>query len=399
MTTLHFTSSEFDGQLKRAIAATYYQGADIGECLATAASIEEDNYTSWFNGWFARGQRVEQTAVHCEKEKHFTSAYEAYLRASTYYRSATFFLYGSPVDPRLMQAYDKHVETFDKAMSYMFTPVEKIQIPFEGQTLKGYFFQPASPIGKRRPTLIGNTGYDGTQQEVFITIGIAALKRGYNFLCFDGPGQGSALIKQHLYMRPNWETVVTPALDYLLQRPEVDPQSIGLYGASWAGYLDARAACYEQRLAALVVNPGQYYALYALKALIPNIAELLEQKQDAAIETQITQMLNSNKKLEAQFKSKLWVHGLQKPLELIKSWKDYSVVDIAKQIHCPTLVMDAENEAFSKGQAKLLYDTLQCPKEYVLMTEAQGAGEHCGGTATAQVTQISLDWLDKIVKK
>ena len=72
------------------------------------------------------------------------------------------------------------------------------------------------------------------------------------------------------------------------------------------------------------------------------------------------------------------------------------MADIAHQIQCPTLVMDSENESFSKGQAKLLYNALQCSKTYVLMTDAQGAGEHCGGTSTAQVTQIALDWLDKV---
>ena len=293
MQKLYFHSAEFDNQLKRTIAATYYQGADIGECLSTAARIEDENFESWFNEWFATGHRTEQIAIQCEREKHFTSAFEAYLRASNYYRTSTFFLYGFPVDVRLEQAYDKHVETFDKAMSYLNTPVERIKIPFEGQTLNGYFYQPHSSSLRRRPTLIGNTGYDGTQQEIFIAMGFAALKRGYNFLCFDGPGQGSALIKQHLYMRPNWETVVTPVVNFLMQRPEVDTRRICLYGASWAGYLGTRATCYEHRLAALIVNPGQYKALHSLKALIPDIDELLDQNQTTILESNIAKMMSS----------------------------------------------------------------------------------------------------------
>lgn len=391
MSKLYFQSAAFDGQLKRAVAATYYQGADIGECLATAARIEEDNFDSWFNEWFATGKRVEQIAIQCEKEKLYTSAFEAYFRASNYFRTSTFFIYGFPVDNRLVQAYDKHVETFDKAMSYLNAPVEKINIPFEGQTLNGYFYQPTSSK-QRRPTLIGNTGYDGTQQELFTSMGLAALKRGYNFLCCDGPGQGSALVRQQLYMRPNWETVITPVVNFLIERPEVDPQQICLYGASWAGYLATRAACYEHRLAALIVNPGQYNAMLSVKGLIPDIVELLDQNQTTILESTVEKMMSS-KMVAEQFRSKMWVHGLKKPIELIKAWKDYTVADIAHQIQCPTLVMDAENELFSKGQAKLLYNALQCPKEYVLMTDAQGAGDHCGGVATAQVTQIVFDWL------
>lgn len=396
MQKLYFQSLEFDGQLKRAIAATYFRGADIGECLSTAARIKDENFDSWFSEWFATGHRVEQTAIQCEEKKHFVSAFEAYLRASNYYRASTFFIYGSPVEDRLIQAYDKHVETFDKAMTYLSTPVEKVKIPFEGQVLNGYFYRPASSSPYPRPTLIGNVGYDGTQQELIVLIGFAALERGYNFLCFDGPGQGSALIKHHLYMRPNWETVVTPVINYLVQRPEVDPKKISLYGASWAGYLGTRAACYEHHLAGLVVNPGQYNAFNSVKKMIPDIDELLDHNQTSILESRIEKLMSS-KMVAAQLKSKMWVHGFQKPIELIRAWKDYTVVDIAQQIQCPTLVMDSENESFSKGQAKLLYDALQSPKEYILLTDAQGAGEHCGGTATGQVTQIALDWLDKML--
>lgn len=57
--------------------------------------------------------------------------------------------------------------------------------------------------------------------------------------------------------------------------------------------------------------------------------------------------------------------------------------------------MDEENESFSKGQAKLLYDALKCPKEYILLKNANGAGDHCGGMATGQVTQLVFDWLEK----
>lgn len=43
--------------------------------------------------------------------------------------------------------------------------------------------------------------------EGWFAIGAAALARGYNFLAFDGPGQGAAIRRQHLYFRPDWEHV------------------------------------------------------------------------------------------------------------------------------------------------------------------------------------------------
>jgi dienelactone hydrolase len=391
---LYFNLPEFDGQLVRVISYAYYQGADIGECLATAAKIKEGDFNSWFEEWFRIGEDVKKIGETAEQQGHFVSASEAYLRASNYYRTAMFFLYGYPVDVRLIHAYDCHAALFAKGTSIFSIPPEEVQIPFEGTTLTGYFYKAHLQSG-RSPTLIANSGYDGTHQENYFFIAAAALKRGYHVLCFDGPGQGSALIKQQLYMRPNWETVITPVIDFLLERPDVDHSQIGLYGISWGGYLASRAACYEHRLAALIANPGQYRALQGVETFLPNIEELIH--QEAKLQS-IAHAITQKPMMAAKLNSKMWVHGIKTPSQLLKAWKEYSLEGLANQIQCPTLVMDAENEPFSQGQAKRLFDALQCPKDYLLLTNAEGAGEHCGGCAVGAVTPKILDWLGHTIK-
>jgi alpha-beta hydrolase superfamily lysophospholipase len=74
--------------------------------------------------------------------------------------------------------------------------------------------------------LLCTGGYDGTCEELFFIIAGGALERGYNVLVFDGPGQGGALVLQKLPMRPDWENVVTPVVDYLLKRRDVDPPAL-----------------------------------------------------------------------------------------------------------------------------------------------------------------------------
>ena len=49
--------------------------------------------------------------------------------------------------------------------------------------------------------------------------------------------------------RHNWETVITPVVDYLTTLPQVNPEKIGLLGYSMGGYLAPRAAAFEHRLA------------------------------------------------------------------------------------------------------------------------------------------------------
>jgi dienelactone hydrolase len=57
-------------------------------------------------------------------------------------------------------------------------------------------------------------------------------------------------------MRPGWEHVVAPVVDYALTQPEVDAKRIALIGRSWGGYLALRAATGEHRLAACIADPG-----------------------------------------------------------------------------------------------------------------------------------------------
>jgi len=58
--------------------------------------------------------------------------------------------------------------------------------------------------------------------------------------------------EQKLPFRYDWEAVVTPAVDYVLTRPDVDRDNLALMGMSMGGYLAARAAAFEHRFRAAV---------------------------------------------------------------------------------------------------------------------------------------------------
>jgi pimeloyl-ACP methyl ester carboxylesterase len=98
------------------------------------------------------------------------------------------------------------------------------------------------------------TGADGTAERLsFIGGGAAGLRRGYNVLCFEGPGQtGAYMLDNTLTYRYDWEVPTVAAVDYLVGRPEVDVDRIAYVGYSWGGYFDPRAAAFEPRIAACV---------------------------------------------------------------------------------------------------------------------------------------------------
>ena len=51
------------------------------------------------------------------------------------------------------------------------------------------------------------------------------------------------------------------------------------------------------------------------------------------------------------------------------------------------------------GQAPRLYAALRCPKDFMLFTNEEGAGEHCQMGAILLSNARILDWLDRIMGK
>ncbi len=390
---LYFQHPALDAQLQRLMGQIYFGHADIGESLTTAARIEESNLDSWYHEWSATADRLMIEGQNSEEAGCLVSAREAYMRASNYYRTALYFLYEAPVQEKLLETYHKHASAFSKA-ARLFTPAfEGVKIPYEGTFLPGYFYKvDNSPIP--RPTLIVNGGYDSTHQEAYFHIVNAALHRGYNVFAFDGPGQGALLLLENLYMRPDWEAVISPVVDYLTTRKEVDSKKIALYGPSWGGMLAPRAAAYEHRLAALAVNPGQYDVLLTFKQAIQS--QNGEETQFCDNVDALLQAAMSDKFVAAKFKAKMFVHGKETPHELFEEWKKYNLVEAAPLIRCPTFIGYSENENLCPGQAQLLFDALCCPKVYEVFTNTEGAGEHCAAGASGLFTQRLFGWLDAI---
>src|SRR3712207_5759789 len=91
-----FEDDDFEFMMLSALGATYHKGADIGECLSAAVSIEDGDYEGWYHAWLATADRVRGFAEGSAAKGHQASARDAFLRASlTYYKNAAFFLDGT----------------------------------------------------------------------------------------------------------------------------------------------------------------------------------------------------------------------------------------------------------------------------------------------------------------
>jgi pimeloyl-ACP methyl ester carboxylesterase len=412
-----FNDPTFSSQLLRAIGETYYGGADIGECLSTAYRIQEGDFESWYTEWLKTAKRIHSYADESLAKGHTISARDAYLRASNYYRVAEFLLI-DPHDPRIQTTWGNSKECFSKAASLFPFYVESIEIPYEGGvTLPGYFYHYSKKdsvynngdgsTGDKEtekklsgPTLIAHGGFDSTLEELYSSAAAPALERGYNCLTFEGPGQGGVIRKQEITFRYDWEKVVAPVIDYAINRKEefgIDVNRIALMGMSMGGYLAARAAAFDQRISACILNDGVYDGYDGITSSFPEpLSTALEEGNSEFVNSTIIDLMESDPNARFNMKHGMWTTGSNSPYDLITGAKSYTIKDIIKNITCPTLVLEAENDDSFPGQPKKVYDGLRSPKKYILFTQEEGAEEHCQSGANALSNQRIFDWVDEV---
>ena len=404
---LIFNDPTFSLQLLRAISQTYYKGADIGECLSTAYRIKESDFESWYNEWYKTAKRLHYYAKECLKLGHKISAKEAYLRASNYYRVAEFFII-DPNDVRSLQTWRLSKECFIRSTQHFSCTFKPIQIPYEQTKLPGYFFKVndyfknENKKEKQRPILIVHGGFDSTLEELYFFAAAPALERGYNCLAFEGPGQGGVIREQKIPFRFDWEKVVTPVIDFLLENNEeycFKKESIALMGISLGGYLAARAAAFEHRLSACILYNGVYDGREALESSFPPLLlKSIEDGNEKVVNTVIEILMETDSNIKFNIKHGMWTFGIDSPYELVKKSSAFTLKEIASNIRCPTLVLDAEKDDSFPGQPQKVYNALTCPKKYTLFTVDEGAEEHCQSGAPSLSNQRIFDWLDETFK-
>jgi alpha-beta hydrolase superfamily lysophospholipase len=393
------TDEFFDGQALRAAAAASFGGADIGECQAIARRVRRNDLDSWYTEWSAAAEQAYALGDAAEASGGLETARLAFLRACTYFRTAGLAFLSRPVDARLTDSVARQRDAFRRAIPHQRAVIEPVEIPFEGITLPGYHYRVADD-GGRRATVILLNGYDGTVEETYFGNAQAALDRGYDVLAFDGPGQGSVLIEQGVPLRPDWENIVPTVVDWLLQRPGVDPARIALIGWSLGGYLAPRAASGEPRLAACIADANFYDLFDVAISRIP--APLRSEIPDGnhlatATVEKLMDAVASKPTGGWALRRGLYVHGVETMLDYLRDTRRYTLKGFAEKIACPTLICRGESDDVSES-AQLTYEALTCEKEYIEFRDADGAGGHCEMGARQLYLARSFAWLDSILE-
>jgi len=394
--TAGFYEGDWDFSVRLLLGKSTRGGTDIGEVLATIAKVEPKDDEGWFAAWVALGERIAGIAESSAAGGHRVSAARAYLRAANYYATAVNAI--SALDEgtdRLLPTFRAHRAAWEGFLANTHWPVERIDIPYEGSSMPGWFFRPDTADGPRK-TLVMTLGSDEAITGIWGQGVEGGLERGYNVVLYEGPGQQSMLFERGIPFRPDWENVLTPVVDYLLTRDDVDPDKLGVYGVSQAGYWVPRALAFEHRFAAAIADGGvvdvartwtQHIPHRLLAAYLKGDKERFDKEMGWAFHLPGTRAAN----LAWNFRSRPYgISGYSAALDAVAQ---YNLTEVAGRIATPLYVIDTDGDQFFGGQPAELA-ALVPGSTHARFTQTEGASFHCQPLARELTEQRMFDWLD-----
>jgi hypothetical protein len=389
-----FANADFDFEARIVLGAAASGIGDIGLVLAALDRITDGDPQSWFDSWTAVAADLAARGDEALGRGHPQTASWAFLAAAEYYAKALMFVDELADQSVLLPTFRQGRACWEKVIDASADRFVRVQVPYEDTTLPGYLLRP-DDTGAARPTLVMTNGSDGSLPGLLGYGAAEALSRGWNAFLFDGPGQQSMLFERGVPFRYDWEAVLTPVIDFLVARPDVDASALTGYGISQGGYWVTRAVAFERRMVAAVADPGVVDVSVGWTAHLPQaLLDLLDSGEKEAFNAAMATAAAGASPEAARtlaFRSK--PYGMTDPFDLFTEVRRYQVRDVVGQITMPLLILNPDDEQFFPGQPRELYDLLPGEKEIIEFTQAQGANFHCQPTGRQLTHTQMLDWL------
>jgi len=325
--------------------------ADPNELLRIAGGIRCGNREDWTRSFLAMAEQVSALAEEAGRQRRTRTASDAHLRAFTYFRVAELMCrYG---EPQKIPLYRRALDSFRRGLSLSAHRHEPVSIAFDGYAMEGWFFPPQAAA----EALPEQNFFRGAQ---WLTA------RGLACLVFNGPGQGGTIRLLGKPTIPDYERPVAAVVDYLQERPDVDPGRIGLLGVSMAGYYGMRAAAFEPRLQAVVAWGAMYSVLDDLWRCYPPLRRQL-----------------------------VWITGSKDEAEAQAKLRAFTLEGILARVRIPALITHGVNdEMVPLASAQRTYDEIgSTDKTLRPYTAEEGGDTHINIDNWSQVVPVMADWL------
>ena len=400
----HFSLKEMEFNFQWIAGSMSTGGCELGEAFYVAQMIEDaDNNRAptpenWQREWENMAKRKEAMAIKSHLKGHSVSAFEAYLLASNYYRAALISMLpyekGNPEsrNRKYFEVAAKYKECFREAAKRMNPPAQFFDVRICAKDGNGFgpvpmpcYFVKPDDSGKQRPTLMMVGGTETFMEELYVYIAPFALRRGYNFLTFDLPGQG-VLPTHGQYFRHDTELQISTILDESLRRfPEINPNRIVAYGISNGGYFVPRAATVEKRIRALAVS----------NAVTDNYRMFQEMPFAKATREEIQAWEPFGHDVIAAVAYR-WGTDIKGQVEATRDFQyDLSLITCP----CLLLVSCGELSGEAERQQNDFMKLIPANRHHkmVISDEKMGAISHCLAENRSYMAQVLFDWFDEVL--
>jgi dienelactone hydrolase len=366
-----------------AAVATLNNGGFIDEVdrackpvLEAAKNGDDAGTELLYESWVAVADRLIASAQADESVGRIINAGDKYYRASLYVSQSERLQ--SPSWDGRNAAYQKSIDLLLKHVELSKANFRRVEIPFEGGSLPGYFMQAEGTDGIAAPVIIQWNGLDSTKEMMYYSGFPQQLaRRGISTLMVDTPGSGEALRLRGLTARYDTEVWASACIDLLETMPEVDADRIGIVGWSLGGYYAPRAAAFEKRLKLAVAWGANH-----------NWAEVQEKRRNREGENPVPHY----------WKHVFWVWGVETMDEFIEATKHMHLNGVIDQITVPLLITHGVGDRqISVDYAHESYEqaTASPKRELRLFADPEGGTEHISIDNMPYAGAFIADWVSE----
>jgi pimeloyl-ACP methyl ester carboxylesterase len=356
MYKFYIKNEQFNFQINR-FMEPYQKNAAVQKNIASAVKQITDQ-ESWFTTW--------------DKEAKNAEAKQLYDLASAYYQMADFFL--SENDSRKLSTYRRFKKNYYNSIDTSMIRFDKV--PYEvGAMSVAYIEHPGAT-----QTLIFQGGFDSYLEELIrLTLqqGLYEQLSTYNFILFEGPGQGETL-RSGVPLTDKWEKPIAAILDFY------QLESADLLGMSLGGYLVARAAAFEPRIKKVICFDVLYNMFDALLMRIPNVEKMLDQLDDSSVQeklnTQLIALMEQNIDLAFLMGKGMDLTFSKRPVEFVLEMRKYTMAGNLDKIRQDVLLLGCTKDLYVPAkttamEAEQLINARSVTTK--LFTERSGGERHC----------------------
>jgi pimeloyl-ACP methyl ester carboxylesterase len=312
------------------------------------------------------------------------------INAAFYFRSAEFYM--PEGDPDKKATRQKFLDLVRE--HYGIKESQYFSIPYDDGTQKGmlpaYRLTPAKPKG-----IIVMFGGADSYIEEFLPTNLVLKDAGYDVICFEGPGQGGALIDSKLRLTKDWNKPVKTVLDYFKLN------DVTLWGISLGGTLVLRAAALEPRVSRVVCDDISFNVFDSfLSKLTPSGRSitkfLMNIKASGLINAAMKKAMRESMTMDWSINQFSYIMGAKSPYELIDKVKSLQTGDISHLITQDVLLLaGAEDTMIPLDQFYRQIEALKNVRSLTarLFTRAEHAQNHCQIGNLSLKMNFVINWL------